>query len=495
MNEKLQRIIDDMKKSMPVFRLDLMKLVFKRDTRFPYMATDGKSIFYNEEWVNRVDNGTIRFVIIHEICHIWMMHPHREARLNIIDRKISMIAADCEINCSIIEDFPQDGKHLWANKSILWPGYGSLRSLPWGETYEKYVELIRAEAERKADDLANGLADKMEEILDENQDEEGKNGSGDSGADEGMESRDGSNTTEADGDQQVDQESSEPSGSGGADGQDGESEGSKGIDASDAKSGKTPGDGFGNQTSDGEINRDFLKRVYMNQVLDKMAGKAGNDVIPADTDSPTGEEMIDRDFRLSNALQNAPTNSRLAKVLGEVVHGKRDWRKILQKYVETIPINIKRSYVRPNRKAGDFILPSTHRDEALNKIAILIDCSASMQDTCLRMFKHAVDITSVKFSEIMVGCFDTDLLSIYKLRNKSDAESLQKKFHFVGGGGTDVSSSFTYCKKNNYRLIIVLTDGEMRCPPDPGIPVIWMGPIGDHWAKRLTYGEIIKERF
>lgn len=65
------------------------------------MATDGKSLFYNAEFVMEISDAQIRGVIVHEMLHVaWLHHTRRGNR----DPKLWNVATDYVINANVIRE-------------------------------------------------------------------------------------------------------------------------------------------------------------------------------------------------------------------------------------------------------------------------------------------------------------------------------------------------------------------------------------------------------
>lgn len=81
--------------------------IVERDTEYGTMATNGKSIFYNDEFVNNITGQELVGVFLHELMHVVYMHCTRE-RVGGKDWTVFGIAADLVINYEIINYVKQD---------------------------------------------------------------------------------------------------------------------------------------------------------------------------------------------------------------------------------------------------------------------------------------------------------------------------------------------------------------------------------------------------
>src|SRR3990167_10274336 len=85
-----------------------LSLALESSDRVPTFATDGKKIFYNEDFVRKIDNGILKntkekqFIICHEILHCMFLHF---ARRGSRDLDKWNIATDYAINIILYDEF------------------------------------------------------------------------------------------------------------------------------------------------------------------------------------------------------------------------------------------------------------------------------------------------------------------------------------------------------------------------------------------------------
>ena len=73
----------------------LCRLTMKERNDIPTMATDGKHIFYNGEFVDSLSLDNLKFIMLHEVCHCAFFHHTRRGYR---DPKIWNFAGDYAIN-------------------------------------------------------------------------------------------------------------------------------------------------------------------------------------------------------------------------------------------------------------------------------------------------------------------------------------------------------------------------------------------------------------
>lgn len=112
-----------------------MKLRVKMSKCIPTAATDGKSVFFNEEFVKKLDESELEGVMIHEILHCVLMHFDRI--LDKDDALIWNIACDLAINPIVLD----------ANFSLpdgcCLPGKDDFSKYPTGLSAEEYYHLLQ----------------------------------------------------------------------------------------------------------------------------------------------------------------------------------------------------------------------------------------------------------------------------------------------------------------------------------------------------------------
>lgn len=98
--EKLSSARTNLILNSPFFGVLLLQMKMKEEKSLPTMATDGKSIIYNSDFVSKLTNLELRGVLVHEVYHCIMKHHFRLGDRN---PKKANIAMDLAINPLIIE--------------------------------------------------------------------------------------------------------------------------------------------------------------------------------------------------------------------------------------------------------------------------------------------------------------------------------------------------------------------------------------------------------
>jgi len=99
----------------PFFGALALRLKLVKDNSIPTAATDGKTLMYNEKFVNALDPEELKFLVAHEVCHCMFLH---HLRRNNRDPTKWNIAADFVINNLLIEAGFRMPKGGLANKGF-----------------------------------------------------------------------------------------------------------------------------------------------------------------------------------------------------------------------------------------------------------------------------------------------------------------------------------------------------------------------------------------
>lgn len=115
-----------------------MDLVPIRDLRCSTACTDGKSIYFDIEFLSKLNDAERMFVLSHELWHSVLMHFLRtESR----DRQLFNVATDLEVNQLLREE------GMAAPTEVLFP---EPMGLPTGKNAEEYYELLLNKAKKNS---------------------------------------------------------------------------------------------------------------------------------------------------------------------------------------------------------------------------------------------------------------------------------------------------------------------------------------------------------
>ena len=213
-----------------------------------------------------------------------------------------------------------------------------------------------------------------------------------------------------------------------------------------------------------------------------VGGGIGADIIY--NDGISDKEAEQREVNLTNTLLRAATRSKLEGdspgtipgeievMLDELLNPKLPWNVILQNYMSAYAKE-DFTWARPNRRyQPEFYLPSAH-SEAVGHIAVAVDTSGSVSDKEFSAFRDEIAGIQemLKPEKISVLSFDTRIKNIDELGAEDSIANI--KFH--GRGGTDITDTWEWTKKNKPIVIIIFSDMYFDHPSEPsGTDVIWI---------------------
>lgn len=422
------------------------------------MATDGKAIAYNADFVKKLTEEQINFVLIHEVMHNANFHFQRQGTRKAIvttsDGKKSSLwnwATDYAINLQI-DDMRKE------------PG-GTILSPPPGILLDRKYEDLSAE---QIYDL----------LLKEIPHSDPEDGDGDDGDDDG-------------------------DGEDGEDGKDGEG-GGKGKSKKPGKPGQGKGQGKGpGQGKDPVPGVDDIREPgSLGEQGDPLDGYEGNGDLAGAKDS--GEinkmwgEILDN-AKSKNAGTGSPSLDRWFNKIGKP---KVNWKRRLLKFMnQCFASQPKYGYFNKKFIGGNEYLPGMKypKQEGFRQIVLIIDTSGSIgQDTLTKFASEFYGIfTTKKILETTVIWCDDRIQKVEQIQTKDKSGATISKAEFEtkflqrlkprGQGGTSFIPPFKWIEENILKrgqvpsFVVYFTDAAGSAP-DPrryGIPkyrdkVLWV---------------------
>lgn len=420
-----------------------LDIVPVRDKRIPTACTDGKSIYFDIDFLSNLSVDERLFVLAHEIWHNVMLHFVRcEGR----DRTLFNIATDLEVNQLLVKD------GLCIPKECLWPDkYGFKHDL----NAEQYYELLLKQ--------------------------QNNSGSGSSG--QSSPSAGGSSSSSGSGNSQSNSSNSENGG--------GESDAESKLTSAGKPKGqfdshKYEGDDVENEAGEncsdkwGEVgfDEDFKPETSENEMRKSVA-----EIREA---AVTAAQNYER--------QRGELPAHIKGIVQKLLKPEVSWKEVLAQFV-TRASGEDRTWRLPNRRFvhSGLYLPSTEGMKM--KIAVGIDTSGSvMQD--LPKFLGELNALVKSFGNYELHLIQCDAsVQDYKLYTEEDPLDLEnEKFNVRGMGGTMLKPIFDYVELNELDVdaAVIFTDGyceKFNEYDAPSYPVLWMVSKGGT-KENLTFGEV-----
>ena len=467
--------------------------------------TDGKSIYYNPNFIESITDEEQTFIFAHEICHIAFDHIFRSEGK---DKDLWNIATDSVVNAFL----KQDG-------------------LPIVEGVVDIPEAINYDAEEM-----------YKKLLEEKTQQQQPNEQGNGQNQKGSQQQSGNNeqqsqlqqsSSSSESSQERDKQSQEQSCSGSVEdsqkeekqqdvGHDTHSMWDKAIEKkhqeeqSQSNTGQSYDKDEDKQSLLDKLSKMFDKKKEQQSQLqqldenqNKEQEKKKNEEIKKLTE--LGEKETFKQNKIARKKQLEELRKALASRshgYGSITNSERrnitdigtsepliDWRRLLK---EAVKYDVDWSY--QNAGIEDGVVTAYLEEMPRPETEIVLDTSGSIDETLLRNFLRECK-NILQTSKVKVGCFDTKFYGFTEIKDVSDIDNLA----FYGGGGTnfDVAvNAFTRRVENK----IIFTDGDANMPSTP-IDAIWIvfggikiNPVGgkvihidDEQLDRLYSYEMNKE--
>lgn len=422
-------------------------------------CTDGMKIWFNTEFMDKLSDSELDFVMMHEISHIVLRHCFRGDNE---DEWSANIAADIIVNSNILLANGMDEKSI----TVKCAGGVSMHKAPDGrEGYEFSFEELYALLKMLVQTSSGGDGDKGDDECTGNKREDKSSGSennDDNGNNEKSDS-DSINNNEKD------------------------SEGSGEKNQNSVKVGRSKNDrnAKGNINGKQNVNNDENKIKNNDKDLSwDDHSKFGT----VEEDDKLRDVWVKRMKDACEAISiRDPSGSRgllpvfAQRILKELRQAQTDWRTILNEFVQEEIADY--SFYPPDRRfdGGDFFLPDfNEKEDTVEDILFMIDTSGSISDDMITAayseIKGAIDQFNGRLKG-WLGFFDAAIIEPEPFEDESEFEVIKP----FGGGGTDFQIIFEYVSlymtDKKPVSIIILTDGYAPFPKEElaeGIPVLWL---------------------
>lgn len=468
-NDKLQELKTTARKILAYNRMQLLNkhpfigniamnldLIPIRDARCDSAMTDGNAIYFDIDFMSRLNSDEIQFVLGHEIWHVVMVHFLRKGDRN---HDIFNIACDMEVNQIL------DSDGFLAPSDALFPNKKHARKCEYnfddGLSAEEYYDLIiewhkkQAEQNRKEEskETENESMDQMDQ-----KDENDQNGKA---------------VVKA----QTKKKTNRPK----------------------RNTKKCEGQ-FDKHFDQSENQEEALKEAMENGAEDKYGTKeADTEFRPrtfnTDSDKREATERV-REMVVSAAQtyerQKGDLPGYIKKYVDKLLESKLPWKELLSAFI-TAGFQNKTNWNVPNKRfaySGTY-LPSHTGD--MMRIAIGIDTSGSCEPDCSK-FLSEVNAIARSFDqyELHVLQCDTEVKN-YTMYDENNPLNPDDKIEFKGFGGTQLHPIFDYLSLNNIEAdaVLIFTDGyceKFDQNENFDQPIMWM-ITGKNECKNIEIGQ------
>ena len=416
----------------PFFGSVVANVDYKEDKEIPTAGTDGETIYYNPEFLERLSVEEQTFIFAHEVCHIAFNHILRS---NGKDQRLWSIATDGVINQFLKSD----------GLKMVQGGVDMAEAIDY-DAEQLYEKLLKEKQQ-------NGQDDSKQTQQGNQQQNQQQSSSGYQG---------GNNHQQP--------QSQEQSGG----------ESGKNSQKEDKLKQDVGHDSMWEQTVK-KHKEQQEKNNKKESLLDKLLGK-DKEKTELEKKQEELESMGEKESFRKNledkkrkleelkveiakqASQVGNTSNGDIRTVSDIGIAKPliDWRYVLR---ETTKYDVDWSYRNATLENG--VVTANLEEQPISETEIVLDTSGSIDEVLLRNFLRECK-NILQQSRLKVGCFDTKFYGFHDIRTEKDIENMQ----FEGGGGTDFDvavSAFSRRVENK----IIFTDGWASMPSTP-IDAIWV---------------------
>ena len=432
----------------PFFGSVVASVGYKENKDISTAGTDGETIYYNPEYLEKLSVEEQTFIFAHEVCHIAFNHILRSEGK---DHELWNIATDGVIN----QFLKRDGLKMA-------PGVVDM------------AEAINYDAEQL-----------YEKLLQEKQQRQQQSGQGNSQQNH----QQSSGGSQGENNQQQPQSQQQGNlGSGGSQGQEKQSQeqsgGESGEDSQkEDKSKQDVGhDTHGMWEQAVKKHKEQQEKIDKKEsLLDKLLGK-DKEKTELEKKHEELESMGEKEAFKKNledkkkqleelkeaiskqASQAGTSTNRDIRTVNDIGTAKPliDWRYVLR---ETIKYDVDWSY--KNATLEDGVVSANLEEQPMPETEIVLDTSGSINEVFLKNFLRECK-NILQHTKLKVGCFDTEFYGFHEIRTEEDIE----KMRLEGGGGTNfvvAVGAFSRRVENK----IIFTDGKDSMPDMP-LDAIWI---------------------
>lgn len=430
----------------PFFGSVVASVDYKENTGIPTAGTDGKTIYYNPEYLEGLNRDEQTFIFAHEVCHIAFNHILRSEGK---DPELWNIATDGVIN----QFLKKDGLKLS-------PGVVDMADAINYDAEQLYEKLLQENNQNEQQSSS-----------------ESQNSSNEQQSDSKNQRSFGSNSSQ---NQEQNRYKNQQSSGGSSDsGQQQEQDSSKKDVGHDTHS---LWEEAVKKHKEEQSKSSDKKESLLDKILNKQKDKQEKEQSELEKKQEELEEMGEKDAFKKNRedykKQLEELKQAIAKQASTVGTSTNrdirtveyigtakpliDWRYVLR---EAIKYDVDWSY--KNATLEDGIVVANLEEQPMPETEIVLDTSGSINEVLLKNFLRECK-NILQHSRLKVGCFDTEFYGFHEIRTEEDIENMK----FVGGGGTDFDvavNAFSRRVENK----IIFTDGEASMPEMP-IDVIWI---------------------
>lgn len=424
-------------------------------------ATDGKTVYWNPDFLYGLTNAQIRVCLKHEFWHVLKLDHARMGKRN---RDLWNVATDKVIN------------YMLHNEEY--------ETIPEGFLYDRSVE--GKDSEQVYEEEADWVRERAGKEANVDPGTSARAGPGEQPKAAPPESPDNAPSREK-------QTAPAPASS-------------DGLDQAGEEKEESPDNGF--SSDEDQSRREQAEREAFERIAKEQHEVAcGVEVIePEEEDrGPQAEERERVHRQAQEALRQAAKAGHLGEALERrvkaVLSPEPTAREYLYRFLENAVTRDDFSWKRPNKRYEDVYIPSL-RSETVDRLAVILDTSGSISDRMLSDFVGDVQdlletlgadavLDLIYVDSVVAGTQEVTLgeVTAIKPMRVTGATRFTPGFKWIAESGT------------SYRGVLYYTDGYANDFPgarlDPGCPALWVlhqehSANLDGFRKALKFGEAVK---
>ena len=469
----------------PFFGSVVASVDYKENTGIPTAGTDGKTIYYNPEYLEGLNRDEQTFIFAHEVCHIAFNHILRSEGK---DPELWNIATDGVIN----QFLKKDGLKLA-------PGGVDMADAINYDAEQLYEKLLQEKQQNQKQSQSDSSSGESSQGQTQKGDSEHQSQSGSQEQENNQNEQQSSGESQNSiNEQQSDSKNQGSSGSNSSQNQ--EQNEQKNQQSSGGSSDSKQQEEWDSSKKDAGHDTHSLweeavkkhkeeqskssdkKESLLDKILNKQKDKQEKEQSELEKKQEELEEMGEKDAFKKNrddykkqleelkqaiakeASTAGTSTNRDIRIVEDIGTAKPliDWRYVLR---EAIKYDVDWSY--KNATLEDGIVVANLEEQPMPETEIVLDTSGSINEVLLKNFLRECK-NILQHSRLKVGCFDTEFYGFHEIRTEEDIESMR----FEGGGGTDFDvavGAFSRRVENK----IIFTDGKASMPDMP-IDAIWI---------------------
>lgn len=437
----------------PFFGSVVVSVDYKENKDIPTAGTDGEIIYYNPEFLEKLNTEEQIFVFAHEVCHIAFNHILRSEGKN---SELWNIATDGVIN----QFLKRDGLKLV-------PGVVDIEEAINYDAEQLYEKLLQEQQQNKQRD---NKQNQSQQPNGETQNQENQQQSGNRGQNANNQNQTQSQQGNLAGKSTDEQEkqSQEQNGDKPRNSQEDKLKQNVGHDTHSMWEQAVKKHKEQQEKADKEksLSKESLEKdkTEFERKQEELEGMGEKDAFKKNLEDKKKQLEELKEAISKQASHAGVSTSRNIRTVNDIGTAKSiiDWRYILR---ETIKYDVDWSY--KNATLEDGVVSANLEEQPMPETEIVLDTSGSINEVLLKNFLRECK-NILQHTKLKVGCFDTEFYGFHEIRTEEDIENMQ----FEGGGGTDFNvavKSFSRRVENK----IIFTDGEASMP-DMQLDAIWI---------------------